>query len=134
MNQQKAKLELTKSHAATKADNLVLAELVAHITETQRNSPGGCVFKLADLSNLDEVRLEQFEIIAGISVNTTRLKENLLAKIPELNVFSKGRNVCMAFEKDVCPALASTCTESQQLQLLVAIAVYPDLNIDAWKG
>ena len=78
LHQQKAKSDLRKSHAETKADDLVLAELVAHIKETQRNSPGGCVLKLADLNNLYECRLKQFGI-ADISVNTTRLNERLLA-------------------------------------------------------
>ena len=77
----------------------LLAELIAHITETQRNSTGGCVSKRADLNKLYECRLKQFGI-ADISVNTTRLKKDrLLAKIPELKAFNKGRNVLMAFEK-----------------------------------
>ena len=107
---------MRKCHADTKADNLVLAELVAHITETQRNSPGGCVFKLAEMSNLYECRLKQFGI-ADISVNTTRLKERLLAKISELKAFSKGRAVLIAFEKHVGPVLASTCAESDAIYL-----------------
>ena len=62
LHQQKTKSDLKKCHADTKADNLVLAKLVAHITETQRNSSGGCVFKLAEMSNLYECRLKQFGI------------------------------------------------------------------------
>ena len=52
LNQQKSKEDLAKSLTETNADDLVLAELVTHITETQRNSSGGCVFKLADLIHL----------------------------------------------------------------------------------
>jgi len=99
LNEQNANSDLTKYHAETKANTLVLAELIAHITEAQRNITGGCVFKLADLNKLYECRLKQFGI-ADISVNTTRLKKDrLLAKIPELKAFNKGRNVLMAFEK-----------------------------------
>ena len=116
LHQQKAKSGLRKSHAETKADDLVLAELAAHIIETQRNSHGKCVFKLADLSNLFECRLKQFGI-ADISVNTSRLKERLLAKILELKAFSKGRNVLIAFKKDVDPVLASACAESDAIYL-----------------
>ena len=104
LHQQKAKSDLRKSHAETKADDLVLVELVAHITEIHRNSPGGCVFKLADLSNLYECRPKQFGIV-DILVNTTRLKERLLAKIPELKAFSKGRKLLIAFENRCQPSL-----------------------------
>ena len=96
----------------------LLAELIAHVTETQRNSTGGCVFKLADLNNLYECRLKQFGI-ADISVNTTRLKERLLAKIPKLEAFNKGRNVLMAFG----PALASACTVSDAIHLAKTVIV-----------
>ena len=83
LNKQRSKEDFTKSLTETKADDLVLAELVTHITETQRNSSGGSVFKLADLSHLYESRLKQFGVSA-ISVNTTRLKDKILDKIPEL--------------------------------------------------
>ena len=41
LNKQRSKEDFTKSLTETKADNLVLAERVTHITETQRNSSGG---------------------------------------------------------------------------------------------
>ena len=41
LNKQKSKEAFTKSLTETKADDLVLAELVTHITEPQRNSSGG---------------------------------------------------------------------------------------------
>jgi hypothetical protein len=42
-------------------NQIVFAELVTHVVETQRGSTGCVVFKLADLCNLYESRLKQFE-------------------------------------------------------------------------
>ena len=44
------------------------------------------------------------------------MKDCLLI-IPELKTFSKGRNVLIAFEKDVGPALASACAEIDAIDL-----------------
>lgn len=42
-------------------NQIIFAELVTHIVETQRGSSGGVVFKLVDLGNLYEERLKQFK-------------------------------------------------------------------------
>ena len=42
-------------------NQIVFAELVTHVVETQRGSTGGVVFKLADLCNLYKSRLKQLE-------------------------------------------------------------------------
>lgn len=42
-------------------NQIVFAELVTHIVESQRGNTGGLVFKLADLCHLYESRLKQFE-------------------------------------------------------------------------
>ena len=88
-------------------NEIVFEELVTHIVETQRGSTGGVLFPLADLCIFYESRLKQFEI--NSSFNRTRLKNKLLSTITELKAFNKGREVLLALEKDVGPALFSAC-------------------------
>ena len=57
-------------------NQIVFAELVTHVMETQRGSTESVVFKLADLCNLYESRHKQFE--ANSTFNRTRLKNKLL--------------------------------------------------------
>jgi hypothetical protein len=65
--------------------------------EAQPGSTVGVVFKLADLCNLYESRLKQFE--TNSTFNRTRLKNKLLLKIPELKPFHKGREVLLDLKK-----------------------------------
>jgi hypothetical protein len=76
------------------------------------------IFKLADLCNLYESRLKQFE--TNSTFNRTRLKNKLLLKIPDLKPFQKGREVLLVFEKDVGPALVSACDYSDAMYLAKA--------------
>ena len=82
-----------------------LAELVTYIFETQRNSEESVVFRLADLANLYEERLAQLGS-SSAQVPSTRLKDKLLQKMPELEAHLKGRDVLLMFEKDIGPAIA----------------------------
>ena len=91
---------------------------MTHVVETQRGSIGGVVFKLADLCNLYESKLNQFE--TNSTFNRTRLKNKLLLKIPELKPFHKGREVLLVFQKDVGPALVSTCDYTDAMYLAKA--------------
>ena len=49
------------AHAEGEFNQIVFAELVTHVVETQCGGRGCVVFKLADLCNLYESRLKQFE-------------------------------------------------------------------------
>ena len=95
-------------------------KLLANRVETQRGSTGCVVFKLADLCNLYESRLKQFE--TNSTFNRTRLKNKLLLKIPELKPFHKGREleVLLVFEKNVGPALVSACDYTDAMYLAKA--------------
>ena len=57
-------------------NQIVFAELVTHVMETQRGITGGVVFKLADLCNLYECRHKQFE--ANSTFTRTRRKNKML--------------------------------------------------------
>jgi len=76
------------------------SELVTYLVETTRSGEGPAVFRLADIVHLYAQRLEQLGVDAP-AVNSTRLKEKLLSEIPELEVHKQGRDVLLAFQKDV---------------------------------
>jgi hypothetical protein len=122
-NKERAHLRMKQSmtedaDAEGEINQIVFAELVTHVVETQRGSTGCVVFKLADLCNLYESRLKQFE--TNSTFNRTRLKNKLLLKIPELKPFHKGREVLLVFEKDVGPALVSACDYTDAMHLAKA--------------
>ena len=86
---------------------LVLSEFLAYIVETKLSTDGPVVFKLADLVSLYKQRLEQFGIESSDSdIHLTRLKDKLLAEIPELEAHKSGRDILLAFQKNVGFALS----------------------------
>ena len=81
------------------------AELVTYIIQTQRSSEGGNVLRLSDLTDLMTKRMEQLGLKEP-QLHSTRLKEQLMERLPELQAHKQGRNVLLAFKDDVGPALA----------------------------
>ena len=78
---------------------LVFSELLAYIVETKTSAEGPVIFKLADLTRMYKERLNQFGIQQD--VHSTRLKERILEEIPELEAHKSGRDILLAFAKDV---------------------------------
>ena len=100
---------------------LTFSELLAYITGTRR-SDGLTDFRLAVLVNLFKHRLEQLGLGAP-DVNSTRLKEQILAKMLEMEAFKNGRDVTIAFRKDIGPALSQACRNSEAIILARAAQV-----------
>ena len=93
---------------------IVFSELVTYVNEMRNASEEGSapvIFKLADLVSLYSQQLEQLGVESP-DVNRTRLKEQLLLRIPELEAHRKGRDVLFAFWKDVGAILASKYSEA----------------------
>ncbi|CAC5362775.1 unnamed protein product [Mytilus coruscus] len=82
----------TEIDAENEAGDVALVELVNYIFEIQRNSDGTTTFRLADLANMYERRVQQLNK-GSLPIHRTRLKERLLAKISDLPAL-------LAFEKD----------------------------------
>lgn len=102
--------------------NLVLSELVTYLVESSLSSKGPVTFILIDICHLYEDCLKQLGVESP-SVNSTRLKEKLLAEIPELEVHRSGedgRDVVLAFQKDGGKALAQTSDFSEALVIAKA--------------
>ena len=91
---------------------LAFSELATYIVETKSSSEGPCIFRLADLVSLYKQRLQQLGLEAP-DVNSTRLKDKLLAEFPDLESQRKGRDVLLAFQKDVG---LLPCSSSQDLE------------------
>ena len=76
-----------------------------YIHETQRSNEGGNVFKLSDLTDLMTKRMKQL-CYEEPQLHVTRVKDQLLERIPELQAHQQGRNVLLAFKDDVGPTLS----------------------------
>ena len=74
------------------------------------------VFRLADLVSLYKLRLEQLGVDSP-NFHSTWLKDQLLARIPELEAHKKGRDVLLAFREDIGPALHEASQYSNAIHL-----------------
>ena len=90
---------------------IVLAELVLYIEETHLEEGTAPVFRLADLAKLYTTRMEHIGVALCKKVNSTRLKERLLAQLPGLRAQRKGRYVLPAFDEDIDEALGKACEQ-----------------------
>ena len=88
---------------------IVFAELVMYIEEVSLDGDTAPVFKLADLAQLYNSRVEQLGLKSDVRVHTTRLKQRLLSQFPDMRAQKKGRDVLMVFEEDIGNALAKAC-------------------------
>ena len=65
------------------------------------------VFKLADLVKLYSAWLQQFDI----KHDTRPLTLNIIAHFPDLKAYKEGRDVLLAFDKDIRAPLRKLCKE-----------------------
>ncbi|VDI03322.1 Hypothetical predicted protein [Mytilus galloprovincialis] len=63
------------------------------------------IFRLADLLNMYTNRLEQFGIDTSKRLNSTHLKDRILAAIPDLEAHKQGRDVLLIFNEDIGKAI-----------------------------
>ena len=99
------KTEHSKTEKHTYSESIALSELVTFIEETRLDEGVHLYFNLADLAKLYHKRLEQLGVSIPKRINTTRLKERLLDRMPNLKVHTKGRDVVLAFDDDIANAL-----------------------------
>ena len=84
---------------------IALAELIAYIDEARMDDNVAPVFKLADLVRLYSTRLEELGVKQRDHPHSTRLKNRILAHFPDLAAHKEGRDVLLAFDEDLGPAL-----------------------------
>ncbi|CAE1328153.1 unnamed protein product [Acanthosepion pharaonis] len=97
---------------------VAFSELVIHIMDSKVTNTEAepVVFRLADLASLYKLRLEQLEADSP-NVHSTRLKEQLFARISELEAHKNGRDVLLAFKADTGPVLHEARQKSNALHL-----------------
>ena len=88
---------------------IVFAELVLYIEEARLDEETAQVFKLANLVELYQSRMQQLGVKLDTRVHSTRLKHILLAQFPDMRAHPKGRDVLLVFEEDVGAALTKVC-------------------------
>ncbi|KAJ7361938.1 hypothetical protein OS493_014585 [Desmophyllum pertusum] len=90
-------------------EGIALAELVSYIEESRMASAEELpVFKLAELADKYTSRLAQLGESKAARIHTTRLKDRILSHIPALEEHKQGRDVFLAFKKDLANATAES--------------------------
>ena len=103
------------AHRSNEKDNTIkqlhgiaLAELLSYIEDCHTESiesDTAPLFKLADLTEMYSKRLKSLGAEMTTRVNSTRLKERILANIPDLEAHKQGRDVLLVFKNDIGLAL-----------------------------
>ena len=78
---------------------IALSGVLVYIKESF--AEGLTTFKLSDLCALYACRLKELDVNDEGQIHSTRLKNRILEKIPNMVCFSEGCNVFLALEKDV---------------------------------
>jgi hypothetical protein len=79
---------------------IAFAELISYIDECREN-PNIKVMKLSDLCKLYTQCLLQHGIKPQSRIHSTKLKQKILVHVPDLQAHSEGRDVLLAFEKNI---------------------------------
>ena len=127
-NRERAHLNSIKRNNCEERDEdlfpIAFSELVIYINERNvaNEASDPVIFRLADLASLYKQRLRQLGALIT-KVNATRLKEQLLTQVPELEAYKQGRDILLAFKTDVCSVLHDATKYSQAVHLAKAAAI-----------
>jgi len=97
------------SDVYTMNEGIAFAELVSYIEDCCLDSTTAPVFKLADLVNMYSTRLIQLGTDVVERVHSTKLKNRILNYFHDMEAHKKGRDVMLAFNKDIGHALSMAC-------------------------
>ena len=101
---------------------VVFAELASFIREMASDDSTAPVFKLSDLSKMYTSRLKDTDSSFQSSTHSTRLKDRLIYNIPELKAQTRGREIMLAYNKDIGEDLKITCKYNDSEALVLAKA------------
>lgn len=107
---------LEEKHKVNQTDKvfhgIALAELLTYIDERRIDENIAPVFKLADIVKLYSTRLEQLGVEQHVRPHNTELKNRILTFFPDLTAHKEGRDVLLAFDKDLGLALRKACNDN----------------------
>ena len=95
---------------------IALAELISYIEENRASQDSASVFKLVDLVSMYQSRLKDLGL--EVKVNSTQLKDRLLANCPSLSASRKGKDVLLAFDTDLGDALKKACDSDSDAEAI----------------
>ena len=111
---------------------IAFAELVTHLQSLSDSDQGRPVFNLSELKKLYSTRLLDLGVY-DVTVHSTRLKNRILAAIPGLRAYNEGREVLLAFDKDVGLALRQACKEDFDSEALTLAKVAKIIRRDIFE-
>ena len=117
-----------KQPKANKEDNssslhaIAFAELVAFVESYRDDTETRPLFYMSHLSRLYASRLEAHGLHVPERVHSMRLREKLLANVPDLFSTHEGKNIVLMFNKDLGAAIKQACTQDSQAVGLVRAA------------
>ena len=91
---------------------IAFAQLVAYIDDMKCSDDTQPVFKLTQLADMYTTRLTQMGENVTARINTTKLKDRLLAHFPDMRAQLCGRNVLLMFDKDIGGAISGACQQT----------------------
>ena len=103
-------------------ESIAFAELVIIIEDYWSEIYVMPIHKLVDLSNMYTSRLKQLGVNIIGRTHTSRLKERILAVVPELEEHKHGRNILVAFKEDVAMTLRRACEHCDKEAMYLARA------------
>ena len=100
---------------------IAFSELVTYIKESRDTGESSrpIVHRLADLVDLYKQRLFQLGVETP-SVNSTRLKDKLISHLPIIEAIKNGRDILIAFKKDIGQVLSDASKYSDAVHLAKA--------------
>ena len=83
--------------------SVVFAQLVAHIEEVKCDAVTLSIFRLSNVVELYASRLTELGVEVYSRINTTKLKNQLLAYFLEMRAQQSGKHVLLAFDNTLLP-------------------------------
>ena len=88
---------------------VALAELVSYMEESAQDDDTVPVYKSSDMTRLYTARLRQLGAEVSGRMNSTRLKERLLAAVPDLRSHMNGKEVLLTYDSDIGTVINFAC-------------------------
>ena len=111
---------------------IAFAELISYIESYQESPETWPVFKLQTLKKLYSDRIEELGAENG-QLHTIRFKERILAAVPDLQAQNKGKEVLLAFMKDIGPALKHAFNADYDTEGMLLAKAANNIHRDIFK-
>ena len=101
---------------------IAFPELVVFLDDTSNDEDSAAVFRISDLVKLYKDRLEHLGVTVDSRIHSTRLKNRLIAQLPELRAHSEGRDTLLTFQRNIGLDLKKACDHESDAKHLARAA------------